>query len=200
MLDLDRVLWLKLLNLLGQPYIIMSVWMSRCTFKYFCISRKFKGNFARDLDGEVFEWVVMALFSLCIGGTFGMFAMFPLYLLSEKGMDRDDRLSLTHTCHVLFSIRFCYTLPDGFPEYQKCGHLSYPPCGLSLRRRSHSSWDRAYWRGRILFSRVYHFRRTNSRRPHTHPISEINRLILLLDYDTIRLIKGSIFEIFRERI
>jgi NNP family nitrate/nitrite transporter-like MFS transporter len=33
-------------------------------------------------------WVIMALFSLGIGGTFGMFAMFPLYLVSEKGMDQ----------------------------------------------------------------------------------------------------------------
>ena len=30
----------------------------------------------------------MALFSLGIGGTFGMFAMFPLYLVSERGMDQ----------------------------------------------------------------------------------------------------------------
>jgi MFS transporter, NNP family, nitrate/nitrite transporter len=33
-------------------------------------------------------WIMMALFSLGIGGTFGMFAMFPLYLVSEKGMDQ----------------------------------------------------------------------------------------------------------------
>lgn len=33
-------------------------------------------------------WVIMALFSLGIGGTFGMFAMFPLYLVSEQGMDQ----------------------------------------------------------------------------------------------------------------
>ena len=33
-------------------------------------------------------WIMMALFSLGIGGTFGMFAMFPLYLISEKGMDQ----------------------------------------------------------------------------------------------------------------
>ena len=32
-------------------------------------------------------WVMMVLFSLGIGGTFGMFAMFPLYLVSEQGMD-----------------------------------------------------------------------------------------------------------------
>ena len=32
--------------------------------------------------------VLMALFSLGIGGTFGMFAMFPLYLVSERGMDQ----------------------------------------------------------------------------------------------------------------
>jgi len=32
--------------------------------------------------------VIMALFSLGIGGTFGMFAMFPLYLVSERGMDQ----------------------------------------------------------------------------------------------------------------
>ncbi len=33
-------------------------------------------------------WVMMALFSLGIGGTLGMFAMFPLYLVSERGMDQ----------------------------------------------------------------------------------------------------------------
>jgi len=33
-------------------------------------------------------WIMMALFSLGIGGTFGMFAMFPLYLVSERGMDQ----------------------------------------------------------------------------------------------------------------
>ncbi len=33
-------------------------------------------------------WVMMILFSLGIGGTFGMFAMFPLFLVSEKGMDQ----------------------------------------------------------------------------------------------------------------
>ncbi len=33
-------------------------------------------------------WVMMSLFSLGIGGTLGMFAMFPLYLVSEKGMDQ----------------------------------------------------------------------------------------------------------------
>jgi NNP family nitrate/nitrite transporter-like MFS transporter len=32
-------------------------------------------------------WIMMALFSLGIGGTLGMFAMFPLYLVSERGMD-----------------------------------------------------------------------------------------------------------------
>lgn len=32
--------------------------------------------------------VIMALFSLGIGGTLGMFAMFPLYLVSERGMDQ----------------------------------------------------------------------------------------------------------------
>ncbi len=33
-------------------------------------------------------WIMMALFSLGIGGTLGMFAMFPLYLVSERGMDQ----------------------------------------------------------------------------------------------------------------
>ncbi len=33
-------------------------------------------------------WVITALFSLGIGGTFGIFAMFPLYLVSERGMDQ----------------------------------------------------------------------------------------------------------------
>jgi NNP family nitrate/nitrite transporter-like MFS transporter len=34
-------------------------------------------------------WVMMALFGLGIGGTFGMYAMFPLYLVSERGMDQE---------------------------------------------------------------------------------------------------------------
>jgi len=33
-------------------------------------------------------WVMMPLFSLGIGGSLGMFAMFPLYLVSERGMDQ----------------------------------------------------------------------------------------------------------------
>jgi len=33
-------------------------------------------------------WVLIPLFSLGIGGTLGMFAMLPLYLVSEKGMDQ----------------------------------------------------------------------------------------------------------------
>ena len=33
-------------------------------------------------------WIMVILFSLGIGGTFGMFAMFPLYLVSERGMDQ----------------------------------------------------------------------------------------------------------------
>ncbi len=33
-------------------------------------------------------WIMMILFSLGIGGTFGMFAMFPLYLVSERGLDQ----------------------------------------------------------------------------------------------------------------
>jgi len=32
-------------------------------------------------------WIMIALFSLGIGGNLGIFAMFPLYLVSEKGMD-----------------------------------------------------------------------------------------------------------------
>jgi NNP family nitrate/nitrite transporter-like MFS transporter len=33
-------------------------------------------------------WIIMALFSLGIGGSFGVYSMFPLYLVSERGMDR----------------------------------------------------------------------------------------------------------------
>ena len=33
-------------------------------------------------------WAMVPLFSLGIGGTLGMFAMLPLYLVSEKGMDQ----------------------------------------------------------------------------------------------------------------
>ena len=42
----------------------------------------------RSILKEPSFWVIMALFSLGVGGTFGMFAMFPLYLVSERGMDQ----------------------------------------------------------------------------------------------------------------
>jgi NNP family nitrate/nitrite transporter-like MFS transporter len=45
-------------------------------------------NTLRIILKEPSFWVMMALFSLGIGGTLGMFAMFPLYLVSEKGMDQ----------------------------------------------------------------------------------------------------------------
>jgi NNP family nitrate/nitrite transporter-like MFS transporter len=45
-------------------------------------------NTLRVILREPSFWIMMALFSLGIGGTLGMYAMFPLYLVSEKGMDR----------------------------------------------------------------------------------------------------------------
>jgi NNP family nitrate/nitrite transporter-like MFS transporter len=33
-------------------------------------------------------WIVMALFTLGIGASFGVYAMIPLYLVSERGMER----------------------------------------------------------------------------------------------------------------
>jgi NNP family nitrate/nitrite transporter-like MFS transporter len=55
------------------------------------------GNFSSEvLDASTLRvifkepsfWIMMALFGLGIGSSFGMYSMFPLYLVSEKGMDR----------------------------------------------------------------------------------------------------------------
>jgi NNP family nitrate/nitrite transporter-like MFS transporter len=42
----------------------------------------------RNILKEPSFWLMMVLFSLGIGGSLGMFIMFPLYLVSEKGMDQ----------------------------------------------------------------------------------------------------------------
>ncbi|MGQ9653133.1 MAG: MFS transporter [Thermodesulfobacteriota bacterium] len=43
----------------------------------------------RSLTGDPSFWVMMLLFSLAIGGSLGVYAMLPLYLVSEKGMERE---------------------------------------------------------------------------------------------------------------
>jgi NNP family nitrate/nitrite transporter-like MFS transporter len=61
----------------------------------------------RVILGEPSFWIMMALFSLGIGGTFGMFAMFPLYLVSERGMDQawaNTLVGLSRICPVGIAI------------------------------------------------------------------------------------------------
>jgi NNP family nitrate/nitrite transporter-like MFS transporter len=62
-------------------------------FSIFGRGGKFRGeslnvNNLRIILKEPSFWVMMPLFSLGIGGTLGIFAMFPLYLVSERGMDQ----------------------------------------------------------------------------------------------------------------
>jgi NNP family nitrate/nitrite transporter-like MFS transporter len=42
----------------------------------------------RTILGERSFWIMIALFSLGIGASFGVYTMMPLYLVAEKGMDR----------------------------------------------------------------------------------------------------------------
>jgi NNP family nitrate/nitrite transporter-like MFS transporter len=42
----------------------------------------------RSILAEPSFWIVMALFTLGIGASFGVYAMIPLYLVSERGMER----------------------------------------------------------------------------------------------------------------
>jgi NNP family nitrate/nitrite transporter-like MFS transporter len=42
----------------------------------------------RTILGERSFWIMIALFSLGIGASFGVYTMMPLYLVVEKGMDR----------------------------------------------------------------------------------------------------------------
>jgi NNP family nitrate/nitrite transporter-like MFS transporter len=43
----------------------------------------------REIVGKPSFWIMMALFSLAISGSMGVYAMLPLYLVAEQGVDRD---------------------------------------------------------------------------------------------------------------
>jgi NNP family nitrate/nitrite transporter-like MFS transporter len=43
----------------------------------------------RQIVGKPPFWIMMALFSLAISGSMGVYAMLPLYLVAERGVDRD---------------------------------------------------------------------------------------------------------------
>jgi len=80
--------WQEIFTLFGFVSILSGV-----LFSLFGRGGRFSGeplhiSIFRVILKEPSFWVIMALFSLGIGGTFGMFAMFPLYLVSERGMDQ----------------------------------------------------------------------------------------------------------------
>jgi len=80
--------WQGIFTLFG----VLSV-LSGILFSFFGRGGRFSGeplnvSTFRVILKEPSFWVIMALFSLGIGGSFGMFAMFPLYLVSERGMDQ----------------------------------------------------------------------------------------------------------------
>ena len=85
---LNYLSWQNIFTLFG----VLSI-LSGILFSFFGGGGRFSGkplnvSTFRTILKEPSFWVVMALFSLGIGGTLGMFAMFPLYLVSEKGMDQ----------------------------------------------------------------------------------------------------------------
>jgi len=85
---LNYLSWQNIFTLFG----VLSI-LSGILFSFFGRGGRFSGkplnvSTFRTILKEPSFWVVMALFSLGIGGTLGMFAMFPLYLVSEKGMDQ----------------------------------------------------------------------------------------------------------------
>ena len=55
----------------------------------------------RSLLVEPSFWIMMALFGLGIGASFGVYAMMPLYLVSERGMDRTWANTLVGFSRVL---------------------------------------------------------------------------------------------------
>ena len=80
--------WQGIFTLFG----VLSV-LSGILFSFFGRGGRFSGeplnvSTFRVILKERSFWVIMALFSLGIGGTFGIFAMLPLYLVSERGMDQ----------------------------------------------------------------------------------------------------------------
>lgn len=85
---LSQISWQHIFMLFGVFTILSGI-----LFSLFGRGGRFSGeplNFSilRVILKEPSFLVIVALFSLGIGGTIGIFAMFPLYLVSEKGMDQ----------------------------------------------------------------------------------------------------------------
>ena len=80
--------WWGIYTLLGISSVLAGI-----LFSIFGRGGKFRGESLnvsnlRIILKESSFWVMMPLFSLGVGGTLGMFAMFPLFLVSERGMDQ----------------------------------------------------------------------------------------------------------------
>ncbi|HOX94957.1 MAG TPA: MFS transporter [Syntrophales bacterium] len=81
--------WRDVLSRIGLVSIVAGV-----IFAFFCKGGRFRGesprfnHFRSILSGSHF-WLMAALFSLAIGSSMGIFKMLPLYLVAEKGVDRN---------------------------------------------------------------------------------------------------------------
>jgi MFS transporter, NNP family, nitrate/nitrite transporter len=81
--------WREILRLLGGTSILVGI-----AFARFGKGGRFSGEapgFAsfRTLFAEPSFWIMIILFSLGIAGTIGVYTMLPLYLVAERGIDRN---------------------------------------------------------------------------------------------------------------
>ncbi len=93
--------WRGVLALLGVASIIVGT-----IFVFFGKVGTFSGvapnpKILRDILKEHSFWVMIALFTLGIGSSFGVYSMLPLYLISERGMERSWANTLLGLSRIL---------------------------------------------------------------------------------------------------
>jgi NNP family nitrate/nitrite transporter-like MFS transporter len=75
--------WQEILVLIGASSFILGL-----VFLRLAPSGDFKGE-APTLVGKPAFWIMVVLFSLAIGSSLGLYSMMPLYLVAERGIDRE---------------------------------------------------------------------------------------------------------------
>ncbi|MFC1823380.1 MFS transporter [Thermodesulfobacteriota bacterium] len=110
--------WRTILALLGCVTILVSL-----AFIRYCPCGDFPGDAPRpalvkEVVSERSFWIMIVLFALAMGGSVGIYAMLPLYLVTERGLDHELGNTLVGLSQIsgLFMIFFAGWLTDRIGE------------------------------------------------------------------------------------
>lgn len=81
--------WQMPLAVLGTIAIVASILFAKNSSSGEFLGESPSPSMIRTLMGYKSFWIMVVLFALCMGGQVGVYAMLPLYLISEQGMDAD---------------------------------------------------------------------------------------------------------------